>query len=178
MFTLAKTIARQVALAGLLAGGVLAGSAGAQAGQIDYTLQNVTFDDGTLLSGSFAVDSTTGTVDTAAFTSAAGTLPGYSYSYPGRSSLSQPSYFNADYANSFYLTDGSNYLNLSFADPLTMTGANAILLGNQSYECNNCGTVRYITAGDAFAAAVPEPISMAVFGSGLLGLGLARRARG
>lgn len=180
MTILAQSIARKTALAGLLAGTVLAGSAGAQAGQIEHTFQNVTFDDGATLSGSFVTDSSTGAVESAAFTSTAGRLSGYSYNYPGASFLSQPSFFNNDNPDSFYFTNGGNYIDLAFANPLTSTGANTILT-NQSYECDNCGTVRYVTGGDAFAAGapVPEPISMAVLGTGLLGLSLARRrARG
>jgi hypothetical protein len=171
---------RLVALASLLAAALLAGGSRAEAGVIDFTLQNVTFDDGGTASGTFVADSATGVVRSIDIVTTAGSrMGGTIYT----SVMGQPSFF-ADTPNSFFAQNGS-YITLAFQHALTMAGADPIITAigrfgiGQSYECTNCATYRVVTGGQALGVAldVPEPISLAALGTGLLALGLARRAR-
>jgi hypothetical protein len=172
-------------LAAVTAMGLLAGTTAARAGDIDYVLQNVTFDDGGTASGSFTVDPSSGAIQTLSITTTGGsTLPGYSYSYPGGLTLGQPAFFasSPDPTLSFELLmppfpDDTIVLQLQFENPLTGGGVDPIVVGaGVSYECNNCTPFREVTGGDI--AAVPEPLSITLLGSGLVGLGVARRRRG
>ncbi|MBV9366242.1 MAG: hypothetical protein JOY89_18540 [Solirubrobacterales bacterium] len=183
---------RAVAFAGLLAAGLLlAGGGRAKAETIDFTLQGVTFDDGGTASGGFVVNAATGTVQSVDLVTTAGSrLGGTTYTQVTQ----QPSYF-ADTPYSF-LSQNGNYISLSFQHALTTAGADPIVTTvgrfgiGESYECDNCATYRAVTGGQAFGLAVggpdgvvtgdpigvPEPISLAAFGTSLLGLGLARAA--
>jgi hypothetical protein len=176
---------RAVALVGLLAAALLAGSGQAKAGTIEFTLQNVTFDDGGTASGSFVADSATGAVQSLnTVTTAGGRMGGTVYTQV----TGQPSYF-ADTPDSFYSLNGS-YISLAFQHALTLAGADPIITAigrfgiGQSYECTNCATYRVVTGGQVFGVAleggtggpagVPEPVSLATLGAGLLALGLAK----
>lgn len=173
-------------LAAVIAVGLVAGTTAARAGNIDYVLQNVTFDDGGTASGSFTVDPSSGAIQTLSITTTAGsTLPGYSYSYPGGTlTLGQPAFFasSPDPTLSFELLmppfpNDTIVLELQFENPLTGGGVDPIVVGTGvSYECDNCNPFREVTGGDI--AAVPEPLSLTLLGSGLVGLGVARRRRG
>jgi hypothetical protein len=98
--------------------------------------------------------------------------------------LGQPAFFasSPDPTLSFELLmppfpDDTIVLELQFENPMTDGGVDPIVVGTGvSYECNNCTPFREVTGGDI--AAVPEPLSITLLGSGLVGLGVARRRRG
>ena len=182
---------RAAALAGVLAAALLAGGSAAKGETIEFTLQGVAFDDGGTASGGFVVNAATGTVQSVDLVTTAGSrLGGTTYTQVTQ----QPSYF-ADTPYSF-LSQNGNYISLSFQHALTTAGADPIVTTvgqfgiGESYECDNCATYRVVTDGQAFGLAVggpdrvvtgdpigvPEPISLAAFGTSLLGLGLARAA--
>jgi len=110
-----------------------------------YTLSGVTFDDGGSASGSFSFDgSNCGTIDIS--TSAGSTLPDAHYSSDciplGASRILFPL---RDPNNNNIIT---RYLSFQFDSALSsgVTNIDTTPNGN-SYECNNCDPVRYITGG-------------------------------
>ena len=152
----------------------------AHASIVQWSLSGVTFDDGGRASGTFSTDSVSGDVLTFGISTSAGeTLPGYSYN------AADSHLFNHFLsANSFLLlvNNGSRYLNLVFQNALNNAGAVDILAVSNnsylSYECNNCGLVRRVTAGEAInVSAVPEPATFALVLAGLGGLGFTARRR-
>ncbi|MBR0720749.1 PEP-CTERM sorting domain-containing protein [Bradyrhizobium manausense] len=79
-----------------------------------------------------------------------------------------------------FLSDGlayQRYIQLTFANPLTVPGVDAIVggAGGQSFECNNwscSGGIRYIADGAvAISSAVPEPSSWAMMCLGFAAVG-------
>ena len=176
-----------IAAGALMAGGLLAGTFNANAGVIDYRLRNVTFDDGGTASGTFTVDSTTGSIGTATFTTTAGAaLPGYSYSWPNPNfSLAQPGPFalSLNPATSFFLINYTSqyFVEIQFQHNLNLGGVDPIYTATLfpfglhfSWECANCYPIRYVTGGAAVAV-VPEPPNVALLGLGLLGLAAIRQ---
>lgn len=151
----------------------------ANAATIQWSLSGVTFDDGGTASGTFSTDSVSGNLLSYNLTTSAGsTLPGFNYN-ASNSSIYGNNVFSV---NSFLLTNNSPfaipYLNLSFQNSLTTAaGATDALINNNSWECNNCSSVRYITGGEAVSSAVPEPETYAMLLVGLGLMGFLRRRR-
>jgi hypothetical protein len=144
---------------------------------LNYTLQGVTFSDGTTASGTFTWDSTTNTVEAANITTQSGPqLGGYDYTLSDSSASSGPFGAPADASFLIQALNGSQYLSLVFDTTLANAGTDQIDITGEvspgSYECSNCGSVRAITAGDAFGTAVqvPEPFTASLLAVGLLGL--------
>jgi len=151
----------------------LAAALPAQAAPITYQLQNVSFDDGTGATGSFTYDADTRSTSAWNITVADGTLSAFNYSSGNVLS-------NTFYNNSllFYPSGGGRYLNFTFDNALTNAGGTYALLGNRaSYECDNCGTVRFINGGSvsSLSAEVPEPATALLMLPAALGLMAARR---
>jgi PEP-CTERM motif len=159
----------------------------AHAGAIQWTLQNVTFDDGGTASGTFFYDADTNTYSNIDIVTTAG-LPADSFTgtvylflnpnavVSGASSLG---------AVTASLADGSPYLGLSFFPSVLTDAGGTIALSTSSGGEASCisgclGTEapnRFFTGGDVFSpgASTPEPSSMLLFGLGLASLPCLRR---
>jgi hypothetical protein len=143
----------------------------AQAVPITYHLQDVSFDDGTNATGSFAYDADTGRASDWNIRTFDGTLSAFTYN-------SGSVFSNLFYNNSllFYPAGGGRYLNFTFDSALTNAGGTYALRGDRmSYECNNCGTARYIDGGSVSSAEVPEPATAFLMLPAALGFVAARR---
>lgn len=159
--------------------GLLLTATAAQADSITWTLQDVTFSDGGTASGTFTTDSTSGDLLSWDITTIQTTT-----SYTGWEYTPESSNLGADTSDSFTLDpDGLNsptLLLLTFENPLTAAGLDAIVTGSSSIEegQNCCQTfIRTVTSGDAISSA-PEPAEYAMLfgGLGLTGL-VTRRTR-
>lgn len=167
--------------------GAFALSAGAVIGPatasiLNWELENVQFDDGGQMSGTFSVDTTVGAVTAFDITTTTGSiLTGFHYDeatgFVGGDLLS---------GNTFIVQDNqqTRYIQFDFANPLTSGGVNALLppppgVGTGSFECNNCVVVRNVLAGgDARTIAAPELSTWAMMLLGLAGLGYSAIRRG
>jgi hypothetical protein len=176
---------RTLALLGSLAVSFGATTSTAKA-DIVWTLNDVKFDDGTTLSGSFTVN-VYGVVTNWNLLTVDGTLTGYDYT---PTINAQAHYPITNYVVFNHLTPAAydGYLDLVFQNPLTVPGIDLLVTGHSSYECGGfatgagaCNTsrasIRYIESG--FASAVPEPSTWAMMILGFAGVGfMAYRRRG
>ncbi len=152
----------------------------ASASVVNWTLSDVTFQDGGTASGAFSIDSATGKLTTFDVTTTDGaTLAGYRYE--PLTSRGGPSVVLGVIGISMTSLDIRRYLNLSFQDPLTVPGVNSIRggVGSHSYECDDCFPYRFVTGGVAIGDTVPEPVTWTtmVLGFGTLGTALRRTRR-
>jgi hypothetical protein len=163
-----------------LLGSFALGAAGlvepATASILDWELENVLFDDGGQMSGTFSVNTTNGAVIAFDITTTTGSiLAGFHYDeatgFAGGDLLS---------GNSFIIQDNeqNRYIQFDFANPLVSGGVNPLLpppvVGSGSFECNNCVLVRTVLdGGDARTIAVPELSTWAMLLVGFAGLGFA-----
>jgi uncharacterized protein (TIGR03437 family) len=134
-------------------------SAAAFGYQVTWTVSG-TFDDGGTLSGTFVFDADTGTIDTWNVVAGAGSTlgavtytPATSFSdFTASGSVPQCPMGNCIYFN---VNGNARYLLLGFATALTDNGGSVALVAgagsHASYECTNCGGVRYLTSGAATA---------------------------
>jgi len=164
-----------------LAAAVLALALGAVEARADhiFTLSGVTFDDGTLATGTFSTNDGLNSLLDWDITTINGAIPGFHY-LPGTSDSSSTSLPFILVVNTPPALD--HILELTFVSPLTAAGA--LLTLNDptgSFEQSpNGGNKRVLLEGSVIGlTAVPEPASLTLAGTAALaGLGLwARRRR-
>lgn len=165
--------------------GILAGfsalilSTAANATPIEWTLNDVVFDDGTAVTGSFVYDADTNSWLAWSISVLDGTLSAFTY----ENSSSQTNGANRSGMGFMFVETGySRYINLNFDGLMTDAGGTLWLelrdvfnggFNRGSWECGNCQPVRWIAGGSV--SSVPEPGTLLLLGAGLLGIGARRR---
>lgn len=141
---------------------------------IIWTFRDVTFDDGTKLTGTFTV-AVNGAVSAWDVSSVDGALTGYQYTpvinAGGTFPISNYVVFNRPGYN--------GYLDIVFLGPLTVPGFNPIVTNGASYECGGYASqlgactslsIRHVSGG--VASSVPEPSTWAMLIAGFAGIGV------
>ncbi|MFL6659152.1 MAG: PEP-CTERM sorting domain-containing protein [Massilia sp.] len=157
----------------------------AHASVLTWNLQDVRFDDGTTVTGSFDYDSATDeysswfiSVEAASFLRAYDYEQGRHSSFVGEHNASLVDFV------AFPPETNGRLVRLSFLSALTDHGGNVSVAGEKhAWECDNCATSRFIVGGsvsatgDAPTSDVPEPASVALLGLAVAALAVARRRK-
>jgi hypothetical protein len=142
---------------------------------IAWQLVDVTFSDGATAAGVFTYDAVTDNYSDWNISVAAGILTAYNYR-PGVDGgfLGIHPAGQVDFV-AFPPTTFGRYIRLSFTNPLSASGPIDLLRSdNSGYECDNCGTLRYITSGSV--SSVPEPPTLGLLPAIVLFAGVLRGA--
>jgi hypothetical protein len=155
-------------VAALIAGTAFAARP-AMSATLNWTLQDVSFDDSGTASGTFSTNSTTGFATAFDIATTTGSvLPGVEYNST-TAYIDTTELFDDEFV--LRLDSSSQFFILSFKKPLTGATPDALFPG-LAQEFNIDLGLRTVTAGDAVLAATPLPVTLPLFagGFGLVGL--------
>lgn len=146
----------------------------ASATTVHWTLENVVFSDGSTASG--YLDYSNNFLTSYDISTSIGTLPATHYS------VATGSTFGLASTNIQFLDPGTANWNYQFdlaTGPIANLATPGVIDLGRSYLYDRWdGTILYATGGTLVSdVPAPEPQSVAIFGIGLLGLGLGRRAQ-
>lgn len=149
---------------------LLASAGSAFAIPVSWNL-NAVFEDGATATGSFIFDADTALYSDQDILTTVGILPSFHYT-PISSFVGLDSPVMVDFVDSSL----TQYIRLWFSAPLTNAGGVIALDLGKSFECSNCGTVRFFTSGSVTGhEAVPEPVSIALLAIGLVSVMASRK---
>ena len=153
----------------------------AQAAPITWTLEGVTFDDGTTLEGGFDYDASTNTYSNVWMWASDTPFITYSDTYPGLFVLENsfgPGTSTGFQAYTRYDSFPDHYLHIDLDSAMTDAGG-VISVSNTSYLIESYSFSRYENRDVVSGAisAVPIPAAVWLYGSAIAGLGWMRRKK-
>ena len=157
-------------------GALLMATTAAQAYPVILTLENVAFSDGGTASGNIVLN-VYGYVTSGEIKTTTGTLlQGRDYVFPSNPSSGYSAGVFSGFAGAYNLV---LYLDVAHPFSATMSGVDAITGGCETHSfattCVANSNTRLIVLADNPELVVPEPVSLALLGGGLLALGAIRK---
>lgn len=149
---------------------------------VQWNLNNIAFDDGTSVTGSYFYDADLNAWSDWDITVENGSLSAFTYTNLN----SQTNGANQSALGFLYVDNAfSRYINFNFLGEMTNLGGTIDLelasgftnFQTGSWECDNCSTYRWITSGSVSSNSVPEPSIIMLLSLGLVGIGISRKKR-